>query len=304
MDPSNKPNQKPLWPRLIFRLVGAAVVIGVLVLLLAVFDNNYSLRQPSRAAFQQQLNRELDSAVNWINANGFLCEGNPSLMYMIADMERMSHDSRLQAVLHHYQDNHFTFLSDPLDLAFARIVVRSAKVPSIQIPDLGGALNEVGWTAYALAPDRIALAPDDRASMFSPTKFSWGRRQHQLITLVIYRDYNGSSPELDSTINHLAERVARDAHYDSRLTDAYVQRTAFVLAAGRPDLIRSRWVDRILGRQNSDGSWNYCWYGWCRGILDFQIDDRGSAHATVQAAWALSSLKYKYPEWIDQHYRD
>jgi len=304
MDLKTNAPQESFWPHLVLRLLSAAMAIILLLLAIALFNNNYSLGRPSRATFSEQLNRKLDSAISWIKDNGSLSERNPSLMYMIADMERMSHDRRLQAVLDHYQNNHFLLSSDPLDLVFARIVARNANVPAIRVPDFGGALNEVAWTAYAVAPDKVSLAADDRASMFSPTKFSWGRRQHQLVTLVIYRDYNGGSPELDNTINYLAEKVARDAHYDGRITDSYVQRTAFVLGAGRPDLIRPRWVERILDRQNSDGSWNYCWYGWCRGILDFQLEDRGSAHTTVQAAWALASLKYRYPQWSDEHYPD
>jgi len=26
-------------------------------------------------------------------------------------------------------------------------------------------------------------------------------------------------------------------------------------------------------------------------------------HATIQAAWALAQLKYRYPQWIEQHYQ-
>jgi hypothetical protein len=127
-------------------------------------------------------------------------------------------------------------------------------------------------------------------------------RHHQLLALVIYRDFNGGSPDLDRTMSHLSEKIARDAHYDFRVSDSYVQRTAFVLAAGRPDLIRDRWVERILDYQTSDGTWKYCWYGWCRGIFEFEMSSY-SVHPTVQAAWALCMLKYRYPEWINEHYR-
>jgi hypothetical protein len=89
---------------------------------------------------------------------------------------------------------------------------------------------------------------------------------------------------------------------DFRLNDSFIQRTAFVLGAGRPDLIRPRWMDRILDHQNPDGSWNSCWYGWCRGVFEFRIDNGGDGHATVQAAWALTMLKYRYPQWINEHY--
>jgi hypothetical protein len=65
--------------------------------------------------------------------------------------------------------------------------------------------------------------------------------------------------------------VARDAYWDFRVSDSYPQRSAFLLAAGQPELVKKRWIERILDRQNPDGSWNYCWYGWCRGVFEFSL---------------------------------
>ena len=291
--------------RLIGWLWKGLAILGV-VLAATLFYNNHSLRQLPRAAFDAQLDAALDSATNWIKDNALVSEANPSMMYMIADMEKMSHDPRLQSLLEDYQKHHLTHPNSPLDFAWYRLVIRNAEVPVIQVPDMEGRFAEFIWDAYAVAPDKISLAPDDRASMFSPTRHIWGKRQHQLLALVMYRDFNGSSPELDNTISYLAEKVARDAHYDFRVNDSYIQRTAFVLAAGRPDLIRSRWVDRILDHQNANGSWNYCWHGWCRGVLEFSTDYKADAvrsgHSTVQGAWVLTMLKYRYPQWIDEHY--
>ena len=277
-----------------------------LVFALAVLNNNSSLRHPSRTVINGQLDHALNNALNWVKDHPEDAETNAPLMYMVADMESMSHDPRLRAVLDDYQKN---YLSHPLtlfDFVWYRLVIRNANVPVIQVPDLHGRMNEIAWDAYALAPDKISLAAADRAAMFSPTKYIWGARQHQLLALDIYRDYNGASPEVDSALNYIAEKVARDQRYDFRVTDSYVQRVAFVLGAGRPDLIRSRWVDRILDNQNADGSWSYCWYGWCRGVFDFGTTYRTEAslsgHTTVQAAWALTMLKYRYPQWIDEHY--
>jgi len=288
--------------RLVRWLWGAGALL-VLLLAPTLLNNNYSLRPPSRDAFNRQLDHALDNALTWITDNAYISERNPSIMYMIADIERMSHEPRLQHLLDHYQTHYLAHPADVLDPIWFRLVVRNADVPAIYPPDSQGSFNERLWDAYAVAPDKVSIAADDRASMFSPTKYWWGARQHQILALIMYRDYNGGSPELDSTLDYLAEKIARDAHYDFRLNDSYIQRTTFVLGAGRPDLIRPRWVDRILDHQNADGSWNSCWYGWCRGVFEFRIDNGGDGHATVQAAWALTMLKYRYPQWIDQHYR-
>jgi len=280
------------------RWLWMGLVVLALVLAVTLLNNNFSFHRPSGGAVNAQLDHALDAAIHWIKDNPEISERNPSMMYMIADMERMSHDPRLQAVLEHYHKHYLAYPATPFDFAWLRLIDRKAEVPVIHVPDLHGELNEFAWGAYAVAPDKISLSPGDRANMFSPTRYIWGARQHQLLALVIYRDYNGSSPELDNTMNYLAEKIARDAHYDSRITDSYIQRTAFVLAAGRPDLIRRRWVERILDHQNADGSWNSCWYGWCRGIFEFRIVSGGDGHATVQAAWALTMLKYRYPQWM------
>ncbi len=278
-----------------------------LLLALAVLNNNYSLRHPSRAAFDAHLDAALNNAINWIKDNPETAETSPPMMYMVADMERMSHDPRLKSILDDYQKNYLTHPLVLLDFVWYRLVIRNANAPIIRVPDQGGALSETVWDAYALAPDTITLAPDDRASMFSPTRHVWGARQHQLLALVIYRDYNGGSPELDNTLNYLARKVARDASYDFRVSDSYFQRTAFVLGAGQPDMIRARWIDRILDNQNANGSWGYCWYGWCRGIFEFspaaESFPANTGHSTIQAAWALTMLKYRYPQWVEKHYR-
>ena len=137
-----------------------------------------------------------------------------------------------------------------------------------------------------------------------PTKFSWGLRLHlQLFALDIYRHFQGSSPQLDAVLIPVTDGVARDAYWDFRVSDSYPQRSAALLAAGHPELVKKRWMERLLDRQNPDGSWNYCWYGWCRGIFEFSLTQEDQEHTTVQAAWALYQLKYRYPDWIDQNFK-
>jgi len=285
----------------LMRWLWRGLALLAVVSALAVLNNNFSLRHQSRAAFDARLGGALDQATKWISNNPATFENNNAIMYMVADMESMSHDPRLKALLDDYRKNYLTHPKDLFDLVWFRLVNPKADVPLVHVPDLQGRVIDVVWFGHALAPDRILLSDADRANMFSPTKYSWGKRQKQLLGVAMYRDFNGSSPELDNTINYLAEKVAGDAHYDFRVSDSYIQRTAVILAARRPDLVRRRWLERILDHQNPDGSWNYCWYGWCRGILEFGVHNPG--HATVQAAWALTMLKYHYPQWVEDHYR-
>jgi hypothetical protein len=289
--------------RIVFSLFAAAVVV-VLVFAIAVINNNYSVAKRSRAEFTAQLDRAIETSTQWIVSNPENY-GNPPLMFMVGDMAEMSSDPRLQKYVEGYlASNRVHVPGQPMTWYYAHWASPTELVPRIprsMVPGLGW---QNRWFGYASAPDKIVITPEDRADLFSPTKYSWGIRLHlQLIALDMYRRFNGPSPELDRAINPVAAGVANDAYWDFRVNDAYYQRSAFILGAGRPDLIRSRWVERILDYQKPDGSWNYCWHGWCRGVLEFSLSQNDYGHSTVQAAWALYMLKYRYSDWIAKNYR-
>lgn len=303
--PSNTPAapKRGLAGRLI-RLALLAIVIVIVLFAVAVLNNNYSLRHPSRAEFTAQMDRAIDSATNWIVQQPDI-QGNPPMMFMIGDMAQMSGDPRLKSYIETYLASpRVRIPGRPATWYYAHWVDASVPLPTIpasQVPSLGW---QDSWFMYATAPDRVPLPEESRANLFSPTKYSWGTRLHlQLIALDIYRHFNGPTPELTAVINPVAEGVANDAYWDFRVSDSYEQRSAFILAAGRPDLIRSRWIDRILDNQQSNGAWNYCWFGWCRGVFEFRLGEGDQGHSTVQAAWALYQLKYKHQDWIKEHYR-
>ena len=92
------------------------MVFGLLVL-----NNNFSLFRPSRATFDAQLDRALDSAINWIDANREVSERNPSIMYMLADMEIMSGDPRVKSLLEDYRKR-MASPQSKYDYYWARIV--------------------------------------------------------------------------------------------------------------------------------------------------------------------------------------
>jgi hypothetical protein len=140
--------------------------------------------------------------------------------------------------------------------------------------------------------------------MFSPDKFRTGRATHQLLALYLYRKFNGNTPELERIMDRIENRIAAEAAFDFRVTDLYLQRIAFLLAAGRPDLVKPRWVERALNAQQSDGGWYYNWYGWGPHPFTYTFsDDQSVAHSTAQGIWLTHMLKYRYPEWIDKHYK-
>ena len=290
--------------KVVRRIVRAtAVSLAALIVLLAVgvLNNNFSLTHRSRATFNAQLDSDLDRAIAWIAANNDPSGVNPPLMYMVADIEKMTGDPRLRPVLEaNAQTLHGRYAGDLLTPFWLRFVNPHAPLPFLSTWELRGQGYDQRWFAYAIKPEQVHLSDEDVANLFSLTKYVWGARHHQLLGLIMYRDFNGGSQKVDTTLRQLCEKEARDQGYDFRVTDAYLQRNAFMLAAGQPDLIRSRWIERIMDNQIPDGSWKFCWYGWCRGVTEFGYSD--SQHATIQAAWALAQLKYRYPQWIEEHY--
>ena len=251
-----------------------------------------------------QLDRAINTSTDWIVQHPEI-QGNWPLMFMVGDMAQMSQDPRLQRYVQSYlASNHVRVAGKPQTWYFAHWVDPTVPLPVIpqdMVPYLSW---QDRWFTYATAPDKVPITDADRANFFSPTKYSWGIRLHlQLIALDIYRHFNAPAPELDAAINPVAEGVARDAFWDFRASDSYQQRSAFLLAAGRPDLVKKKWIERILANQQPNGAWNFCWFGWCRGVAEFRLGAGDQGHATVQAAWALYQLKYVYPQWVDSHYK-
>jgi hypothetical protein len=140
--------------------------------------------------------------------------------------------------------------------------------------------------------------------MFSPDKFRTGKATHQLLALYVYRKFNGHPAELERLMDRVENRIATEAAFDFRVTDLYLQRIAFLLAAGRPDLVKPRWIERALAAQQSDGGWYYNWYGWAPHPFTYTFsDDHSAPHTTAQGMWLTHMLKYRYPDWIDKHYK-
>ena len=291
--------------RLFRRLLKFGVICGMgLAILVAIliFHNNYALVSPSRAEFEAQLNQAIENSTRWMNDHPTIM-GNPPLMFMVGDMARMSHDPRMEQMVTAYDHSKYTKQKPVITWYYARMADGVTEVPRLTLFDMGDVIWQNRVDAYGVAPDKVDLPVQDRVDLFTPGRYTWGSRLHQLIALDIYRYFNGPSPELNAVINPTAEAVAREAHWDFRVTDAYPQHIWSVLAAGRPDLIRKQWVLRLIAHQRPDGSWPDCWHGWCRGALQFSSHDIDPDHVTSQAAYALYLIKYRYPQWIDEHFR-
>src|SRR5579863_2896725 len=208
LTPAPASQKKPLVRRLLGWLLAIVVVVAILFAV-AVLNNNYSIHHRSRAEFNAQLDSAIERSTQWIlkNPENY---GNPPLMFMIGDMAEMSADPRLQQYVQGYLASKWVHVpGQPQTWYHARWAFPTLAVPLIPrqvVPHLSW---QDRWFMYGSAPDKVEITPEDRADLFSPTKYSWGIRLHlQLVALDMYRRFNGPSPELHAAINPVAEGVA------------------------------------------------------------------------------------------------
>jgi len=274
---------------------------------IAWLNNNWSIRPLSRAEFLWRLGNALTASGDWILAAGepfatpgdrSALLGNAALMHMVADCALISGDQRLQSLAAAY------FRVNVKPYRWGRLVDPNSPIERLPDDVFRSIDNYQRWFLHAVAPTEYPLSAEDRADMFSPDKYRTGRATHQLLALYLYRKHNGSNPHLDWLIRHISVRIASEASIDFRVTDLYLQRISFLLAAGQQNLVKRRWVERALDAQQPDGGWLSSWYGWQPTPYRFQFAEESStSHPTAQGMWIIYMLKYRYPKWIEKNYQ-
>ncbi len=283
----------PHLGRRLIRFVACAFA-GVLSLLaIGVLNNNYSFTQPSLAEFQSRLDRATLDSIFWTFAQPPITNGY--LTYMLQDCAQMSGDPKLKTSVREsmllLRNTYMARLVDP-DAPF---------IPPGAWMDTDAAYHR--WLTHAISQGQYPLSPEDRAVMFAPDGARTGKATHQLLTLILYRRFHGATPALDQLIRHISLRIAQEAALDFRVTDLYLQRISFLLAAGQADLVKPRWVERALAAQESSGGWFYNWHGWAPTPYRFGWDAEPHVHPTSQGLWLSCMLKYRFSDWSRRHYR-
>jgi hypothetical protein len=290
-----------------WQLVGGISGAAAVITAGAFLANNNFGGILSRTEFDGRLEQMLERSRDWVLGNNDASTedqqrrageliGNSALIMMVDDSARLSRDPALRNGVTEY------FNVYPLT-AWSRMVDpgRPFKAPTNE--EFKTLADYQRWFLWALAPDKIALSPQEKADLDSPDRMGRGRLTHQLMAWVLYRQNNGSAPQVEALIDHLARRVAGEAAIDFRMTDMYLQRVAFLLHAGRPDLVRPRWVERIMSGQQNDGGWTWAWYGWGPPFFQLRVpEETSSAHPSAQGLWIAYMLKYRYQDWVARHY--
>jgi hypothetical protein len=294
------------------RIAVFLAIVLTLALGIALLNNNASIRRPSRAEFVGNLDHTLERSTDWVlgqyqrTATGGVptprslsLVSNSALAHMVVDCASLSDEPRMKALGSSFVDAwkvEAIVLGKMVDPAIPTRAPSERELQSLE--------EYQRWILHGAAPNDVRLSPKELEDMFSADKYRTGKATHQLFALYFYRKSKGSTPDLDRLMQRIEERIAWEAAIDFRVTDLYLQRLAFLLAAGRPDLIRPRWVERAFAAQQIDGGWLENWNGWSRTPYRFSFGDEWSnPHSTAQGMWICYMLKYRYPEWIEQNYR-
>lgn len=209
---------------------GAALLLTVCLagLTVATVYNNVSFSRSTQNPFRVRLGNAIYLGTEWVREHGrdLLATPNSALFHMLSDMAKISGNDLLTrlsaAYLQQDDDSLWRRLSDP---------DRAAAAPSPE--GLRRLQDYQQWILYAIDPARVALPRQEVERMFAPEMHVSGSLTHQLFAVKVYRDFQGSTDRLDALIDHLCERIAREAFVDFRVSDIYLQRVAFLLAAGR-----------------------------------------------------------------------
>lgn len=80
---------------------------------------------------------------------------------------------------------------------------------------------------------------------------------HQLMGFrFMQRSRCGDPRATEAAVESLQLRIARQATWDPRVVDVFMQRVLMLVESGARDAVRPAWVERILDAQRVDGGWS------------------------------------------------
>jgi len=272
---------------------GAGRLLPLLALLclpsafgLLSLHNNVSLRKLPATAFALRLERAVGTGADYLAGSSAWIEPDPYVVHAAGQATpALQSGSRLfplrQACLFSVAGTHWERLLSPTTATPVPGPTELASWPLRQ-----------RWLAYAAAPLEVVVADEVRESLFAPERYTGATLLDQLQALILYRSRGGASEDVDALLDDLCARVASECAWDFRVTELYARRVALLLAAGKADLVKQRWVERLIAAQGPSGGWPVSWHGWGPHLRQWSgRPPQPTPAATVNAVWALETLK-------------
>ncbi len=286
------------WRRRLFFLVILFCAISSSLLALAFYNHNKGPSIDTRGATLTKLDAAIAQNDAWLKARaeGMESKRNPALIHMANEMSKLRPSPLLDRVVNDYRllvGGHF----------WQRMVDPNANTAPLPARERNALMPYQRWFVYAMDPGGTPISDADKASLWDPEGHRGYELTHQLFAHYFYLFQNPHDEKTKRMIRHLGNRIALEADRDFKITDLSIQRILCLLMTGRPELVKPRWVERVLANQLDDGGWRFSWHGWGPGWRTLQNPRaRSHQHPTVQAAWVIYLARYAFPEWIDKHY--
>jgi hypothetical protein len=285
----------------LWALFAAATSVGMIYAWLLA-NHNYRVAGQSRAEFQTSLDSSLSADIEYLDSRRMeLVHYSPNcaLTYMIHNMARLSKDNRLVAIVEGYETRYPDYYW--LQMVYSGDENRK-ELDVVELPrdELLSLTADQRWFYHAYGGSGIKLDETELALLMSPSNCTARKLTHQLLALNFLLHDRPEDEELEKLRMKLCERISDEAAGDFRVNDMLYQRISTLLMSGRDDLVEPRWVEQIIAFQQADGGWGF---GYLPLAVESVVGEQASnEHAAVQAAWVLCQIRYRYPDWITEHY--
>lgn len=284
------------------KLIALFAIIVILILLTGFYNislNNREVSWPDR----QQLDSALVKAIDWLHANQSVIETNHNfaLWWMMKEASDISDKPDLDSIYAHYRSSVLDKHALDVWSSFFTPYYKPDVPDMYMIQDL---LDYQIFFIYSLSCDANlaaeAVIQKQLKADFCNLYFLRSRcATHQQLAVRLQQQRNcGDQKKLASLSSELIDIIHTKQIWDFRVGDAYLQRNLVLAEAGRIDLIKPVWIQRILDAQNPDGGWddihpiaNLGEYttGLSSTMPVIKKPD-STFHATAQGVWLLSLL--------------
>ena len=233
-------------------------LLGVVSLLLLLAYNNISLRAPA----PDHIESSYQNAVKWLYENKVeLHEKHNSMMWwMLLRAAQLKQDDRLLAYVREYQNKNYSRYDNS---AWRYLVLGEQRYVDVDAV-LGAGLPPYRVYCVYSYTCNDDLAAVDTVLAQNNTNYCWENQPlapacltHQMMGLQFQKRIQcGEIEALDEKVGVIAEKIQRQAFFDVRVVDVYLQRTLVLLQSGHGEKVRPRWIRRILSAQTQSGGWS------------------------------------------------
>lgn len=285
----------------LFYLILLLVVVPLFAYLVGVYQNNRDLPRPDVALMEEQL----EASTQWLlnNEADILQQANPMLWWMLYEVEKLSHDSRIGGLLTRYSQKYPRILEGswgPLFDAVPRSYLSAYSVNGLPYYNQHFiyALN----CAADIADEISIVKQQNQADFCHQPNYIYrpACTTHQLmgINFLLTRKC-GLLPDINEVVASLQSDIKLQLTLDIRVVDVYLQRVLMLLITGAEQEVKPVWIQRILDHQLDDGGWGDFVplipvsdgksFGFSSKILSMG-KEKSTFHATAQGVLILSTL--------------